>query len=464
MREEYVAALEPYLHLLPTGLETRMRLPMLDAEGAAQAIEGPARAKNVTFEPAAVRALVDNLRRVQVAAPDGTVARVLGPYIEPVHLQVVCQNLWERLLGDETPTDERCVTAADLDRLDCERGDADADYVDRALAGYYDARVVAVASGGGVTEGALRRWIERSLVNERGVRLQVLREQPSSGGMQTPVLDRLVDTFLLRLEDRGGRRWFELAHDRLVEPVCASNAAWFGIHATELERKAQLWIEQGRRRGLLLYGDELREAERSTAASPSEAPVIVGELLKASLDARTRRQERRQQKLNRWIGVLVGLVLATAARCRGTVEIRAQGDQFGEAYLKSTLTRWSGSRRSSTRRGLIRRDVLAPGDPKPRFTGCRSGRARRCVRRPAGAGVTVVYFAREDDPVREALCATTGFTLRRVDERVEGPPNAVSFAPTAAADAKRVARVLVEAGVRGCAASDPTATPWGASA
>src|SRR5437762_702151 len=75
------------------------------------------------FSDAAARRLIDNLRKVRVQRPDGTAGLQLGPYIEPVQLQVVCRRLWESL----SPGAEE-VTEADIDAL----GD-----VDTALADYY---------------------------------------------------------------------------------------------------------------------------------------------------------------------------------------------------------------------------------------------------------------------------------------------------------------------------------------
>ena len=42
--------------------------------------------------------LVDDLRQIKVQSAEGTGETVvLGPYVEPVQLQVVCQRLWETL-------------------------------------------------------------------------------------------------------------------------------------------------------------------------------------------------------------------------------------------------------------------------------------------------------------------------------------------------------------------------------
>ena len=98
MREEFVAALEPYTHLIPTHLTTTFRLPLLNGGSALLAIEKPARSAGVEFENGAANLLVKDLCRTRVLrAGERVVREVDGPYVEPVQLQIVCQRLWERL-------------------------------------------------------------------------------------------------------------------------------------------------------------------------------------------------------------------------------------------------------------------------------------------------------------------------------------------------------------------------------
>lgn len=69
-----------------------------------------------------------------------------------------------------------------------------------------------------------------------------------------------------RREQRRGATWFELAHDRLIEPVRTDNAAWREAHFTPMQRQAALWEESGRPEGMLLGGAALVEGERWAAA------------------------------------------------------------------------------------------------------------------------------------------------------------------------------------------------------
>jgi len=96
MREDFIAQLDPFVSLVPTRWSTRFRLDLLDVDAAKEAARRPALDAGATFSVEAANRLVDDLRRVKVQRGDD-VALELGPYVEPVQLQVVCHRLWERL-------------------------------------------------------------------------------------------------------------------------------------------------------------------------------------------------------------------------------------------------------------------------------------------------------------------------------------------------------------------------------
>lgn len=96
MREDFIARLDPYVERIPTRLETRFRLDQLGTEAARLAARLPSEAAGVPFSKEAAAKLVDDLRRIQVQRGDRVVPE-LGPYVEPVQLQVVCRELWKGL-------------------------------------------------------------------------------------------------------------------------------------------------------------------------------------------------------------------------------------------------------------------------------------------------------------------------------------------------------------------------------
>src|SRR4029453_2478125 len=107
---------------------------------------------------------------------------------------------------------------------------------------------------------------DRNLITEEGFRGQVL--QGPGGDPQGLVVRMLEDAHLVRSEQRRGATWFELTHDRLVQPIRTDNAVWRVRHLNTLQRQAALWNDQHRSEGLLLRGDALADAERRLREEP----------------------------------------------------------------------------------------------------------------------------------------------------------------------------------------------------
>ncbi len=71
MREDYIAELDPYAHLLPDRLGTRYRLDRLRRDAALAAVKSPLQFTTVSFAPGVAERLVDSLLQtpVKVATP-----------------------------------------------------------------------------------------------------------------------------------------------------------------------------------------------------------------------------------------------------------------------------------------------------------------------------------------------------------------------------------------------------------
>jgi hypothetical protein len=254
MRDEYVAALDPYLRLLPMPLGATYRLDPLTPEAAQEAIQKPAEANGITFSDGAAGRLVDNLRRVQVQTAAGSSASSgvhsahseLGPFVEPVQMQVVCYRLWERLQEEKIAL----VEPSHIDRL------AD---VDNALAGYYADKVGEVARKSGVPELEIRDWFEKNLITPQNLRAIV---QENVGlTLHKDVINELVNAYLVRREAHRGLSWLELSHDRLVDPVRRDNERWMVAHLSPMQLQARQWLRQGKPDTLLLRRIALLDAE-----------------------------------------------------------------------------------------------------------------------------------------------------------------------------------------------------------
>jgi WD40 repeat protein len=321
MREDYVAGLDPYLRAIPTRLSNTYRLDLLGEQAARQAMQQPAAQMGIVFTDAAAKKLADNLRRVRVQRSDGKTDEQLGPHIEPVQLQVVCQRLWERR---PNPTQ---VIESDITEV----GD-----VDTALADYYAERVVSVASQTNVRERDIREWFENELITEQGIRGQVLQGQDRSRGLNNHSIWALVDAHLVRAEKRRGATWFELAHDRLIEPVRTNNAQWFEATLSVLQREAAIWDKQRRPSSALLRDRRLVDAEHWAGDHSDDLSPVETDFLTASRDVR--RQARRDQKLRIASKVGVAVALAGVAVAGMTVQWAAWEHRKSDEENKIRVT------------------------------------------------------------------------------------------------------------------------------
>lgn len=224
MREDFIAQLDPFQTFMPTQFGNRYRLELLGPAAAREAIQMPAARAGVEFSDDAADRLVDDLRRIRVDR--GTESTLeLGPNIEPVQLQVVCSQLWERLPPDATSIQPDDVVAGGN--------------VNEALAGYYSSQVHTVAAQTHVREIQIRDWFEDKLITDDGFRTQT-REGPGQKGNE--VLPALENAHLIRADRRRGTLWYELTHDRFVEPIRVSNTAYRAARRTRRNRRLLILV------------------------------------------------------------------------------------------------------------------------------------------------------------------------------------------------------------------------------
>jgi hypothetical protein len=268
MREDYRSALDPYLEPLPTRLKTTFRLDLLTRDVAIDVIRKTAGQADVDFQQPAAHRLVEDLSRVQVMQLDGTMKEQLGPFVEPVQLQVVCYDLFERLApGDPDITEEEVKEIGDVDqalaryyagKVQTIAKEADPDQVSPELAPQQTRRArkrkkAKTPAKVQLAEMVIRNWFDRELITAGGVRNQLLMGAGSSKGLDNQMIDRLENAHLVRKDNRGGRTWIELAHDRLVGPVRQDNEAWFRAETGGWKRRAAPWLFGGTLAVLLSY-------------------------------------------------------------------------------------------------------------------------------------------------------------------------------------------------------------------
>jgi hypothetical protein len=307
LREDFLAPLDPYARLVPTHLKKRFRIDLLGLDGARQAMVEPAREGGREF-PAATQ-LVQDLATMKVQQADGSFVEQTGQHVEPVQLQVVCRRLWAAMPADATSIDD-----AHLQRFG---------NVNEALAGYYGDAVRRIGGSELPHERAIREWFSYQLITSSDTRGQVLKEAETSAGLDNRVIERLLDTHLVRAEQRAGSSWYELAHDRLISPVQNGNRAWLQEHLAEVQQIASLWERQGRPAGLLLSGEELTEAR--TWAAEHELTATERDFLAESERAAVRRRRLRQLAVAVMIVAAIAVVAgAIAAMMWGKANQQAQ--------------------------------------------------------------------------------------------------------------------------------------------
>lgn len=290
MREEYVTQFEPFAYSLPEKLRTRMRLEPLRARAAVEAIRQPLEALDLSFEKGAndpAQALVRELLKICVVTGAGQAREVTGEFVEPLQLQVVCQNMWRNFPSEvKSYAEERQTLPPEAKRPakiissdQVQIGD-----VDLALAHHYDRAITEAVQASAASEGQLRRWFESSLITAGGVRGIALRASEETAAVPETARAVFLDQRLVRLETRGGSAWYELTHDRFIEPIQRSNRLWFEQWAVSeaLRRKLEAKAETA---GALLDESGTREAE-TLLASP-EARLLgispaVATLVRAS--------------------------------------------------------------------------------------------------------------------------------------------------------------------------------------
>ena len=275
MREDFVAHLDSFEELLPEELRTRFRLEQLRQQAALAAVEGPLGSTTVRFKEGVAKLLVSDL--LTVPAAPGADARIVGEYVDPVQLQVVCFSLFRSLPEGTTEiTQEHLVAFGD---------------VDQALREFYVGALQDAAAITGTDEDSLRQWFETKLITESGSRGLVFRGDKTTGGIPNGAVDELEELHIIRPEVRGADRWYELSHDRFVQPILRANDAWrarvqkeqAAEEAAEHEKEAaqQRELEQAQ---ALAYEQKLRaEAQAKSAKRLRQGLAVVAVLFALAL-------------------------------------------------------------------------------------------------------------------------------------------------------------------------------------
>lgn len=224
IREEFLVPiqrlakdLEPYWSLFP--------LEPLQLDAAIEAITGPAGTVGVTFDRDVAAALVDELAHIRYKDILGQIIDEPSEFVEPLHLQVVCQVLWRQL-----PSRIRKISWAEIQQVipvapADPRGVVDIrlaikHFVSSALEDFCGDVTKEVAHEADFPMELLVLGCQR-FVSKTGTRSFVPREATHTGALPNSIVEQLANKHLLRVEDRSGSHWYELAHDKLIQPMIA---------------------------------------------------------------------------------------------------------------------------------------------------------------------------------------------------------------------------------------------------
>ncbi|MCO6428972.1 MAG: hypothetical protein J5I83_13095 [Nitrosomonas communis] len=212
LREDYLGYLEEATNYIPQILNNRFRLTPLSAEAAAAAIEGPTKVqdqrlatKPFAFQPKAVQGILDYLlRRTK------TKSRSSVGFIEPFHLQLICQRV-EALVAQRQHQAGESVEI-DLADLGGEKG------LKTTLRSFYMDAVRSIQPIR--NRKRVRRLCEQYLISPEGRRLSLEEvEIKRILKLDRSTLQQLVNGRLLRTDQRADSWYYELSHDSLIEPI-----------------------------------------------------------------------------------------------------------------------------------------------------------------------------------------------------------------------------------------------------
>ena len=250
MREDYLAELNPFSKFLPEMLKPRYRLERLRKDPALSAIRGPLQKlyedyyeKNKNELNNEIQAIVEELLKIRVETHTSKHSEIVGEYIEPIQLQVVCDRWWrERHKEKQQGNVHLLQNSLKIENL------KNLINIDNALEDFYEEAVEEASKETGVYEGDIRIWIEKKLITTAGTRSFVHRESRITSGIPNKVLEDLEKKYLIRGEERYGGKWYELSHDRFITPILNSNKNW----KENLQKKLKTRYKNQKRKTIII--------------------------------------------------------------------------------------------------------------------------------------------------------------------------------------------------------------------
>jgi WD40 repeat protein len=411
LRSDFVGDLDPYTHLFDDRLRSRFYVERMGAPAALEAVTRPAQVAGHPFEAGVAEKLVDDLQ--QVVGDHGSATRVPGGFVEPIQLQIVCYQLWERLrerlienrLAQEIASTDQPISEEQLAQL--------GGFVEQSLSSYYEDGLqhVLQTPGIAISERALRIWFSNVLITPAETRALVYQGQDETAGLPNQAVMLLADLTLIRFTLRAGVRWCELVHDRLVAPILEANRAWNVRNESPLSSACRHWLEAGRNPKLLLIGENLHSAVTYADANRQDISVDELEFLQASKQQAAEQMERQwRTRLAAFSFIVVLIALSAWALWNWRIAHRAEAEAT-QARDAAQMLRLAAEavieRTASPPRGLLlalaATQITIPGAESPAPEAVRALRTQfdqwsywQQSLLDNGADVRAVTFGRQD--------------------------------------------------------------------
>lgn len=226
-REEYLAQLQRLAGEL-SQVWNSYPLTLLRRKDCELAIKEPASRHGVKFEEDVLRQLVAKLTTVRYEDEWGTLCEEPGEFVEPLQLQLICDTLWRSL-----PAHRQNISWSDLRHASRSEGSSETALgTEQTISRFVESVLYRFCEQATQGASAAARSADApafpeeltilgclQFVSERGMRTQVRRDKDWTGDLPNAVADGLAAHQFLRVEQRHGDRWYELAHDTLIRPV-----------------------------------------------------------------------------------------------------------------------------------------------------------------------------------------------------------------------------------------------------
>ncbi|MEK7990882.1 MAG: hypothetical protein VSS52_007735, partial [Thiotrichaceae bacterium] len=210
MREDFALELNAFKEAMPTFLiDNFYRLERLSLANARLAIEAPLHKQGFGYEAGLLDALVQDLSDREKIERQGSQSQewVMAELVEPPHLQIVCQQLWE------------------LDRHRADKEIKRATYEDKGkaqglLENYFKDKIADFS----YQNKKIASDAFNYLVNKHGTKMayplpDLAKQINKSEDELQPVLDKLEFARVLRRQKRKATLWYELYHDMFSRSI-----------------------------------------------------------------------------------------------------------------------------------------------------------------------------------------------------------------------------------------------------